>query len=336
MTGKVTLIGLQDRGRWEEATAWGLPGQSWDFAAGLSRMGLEPQLAQVTDGQGEMLLPFVRRSFRGHTDIATLPGLSGALLRPGGVGPLRVWADFARAQGWVAGYLQLAAANAGIGSVPPDRVLRANAMFLFDLDTWDIERSIGHNMRKSLRRAGRDGAVLVTDQARLSRAFPDLHAGALSRIGGTPAFPPEVLSAWSERPLIRFFGAEVGGVLQIAVMCLRKGKRAEGLLTGATPEGRGLHAWMFWQAAECLAAEGVEEFNIGGYGTAGDGLHLMKARLGAREVPMASVRQIYDPAVFAALCAETGADPEADYFPPYRAAAASAQPDDLGSGSDQA
>lgn len=326
MTGRVTLIGLEDRAGWEAATAQGLPGQSWDFAAGLAEMGAEPLLAQVTDGADEMLLPFLRRDFRGHTDIATLPGLSGALLRPGGAGPLRVWADFARAQGWVAGYLQLAAANAGLRAPPPDRQAARNALFLFDLNRWSFETSIGHNMRKALRRAGRagqpegKGAVLVQDPARLGPAFLAQHAGTLDRLGAATTFPPAVLSAWIASPLVRLFGAEVDGEVQGVLLCLCRGVQAEALLLSSTPEGRSLQTWMIWQGAEALSREGFAAFNIGGYGVPGDGLHQMKARLGAREVPMVSVRQVYDPVAFAALCAETGADPDADYFPPYRAA----------------
>lgn len=318
MTGEVTLIGLKDRARWEAATRWGLPGQSWDFAAGLAEMGVEPALAHVRDGGEEMLLPFLRREFRGHTDIATLPGLSGALLRPGGAGPLRVWADYARAQGWVAGYLQLAAANAGLPASPADRMLAHNVMFVFDLPHWRFQDAVGRKMRSSLRGAGRT-AVLVQDQARLAAAFLALHAGTLERLGTRPAFSPSVLSAWSASPLVRYFGAEDQGEVRCVLMCLCKGAQVEALLLASVPEGRGLQAWMVWQTAECLAREGVKAFNIGGYGARGDGLHQMKSRFGAREVPMVSVRQVYDPAAFSALCAATGADPGADYFPPYRA-----------------
>lgn len=342
MAGRVTLIGLEDRAGWEAATACCLPGQSWDFASGLAEMGPAPQLAHVTDGAEEMLLPFLRRDFRGSTDIATLPGLSGALLRPGGAGPLRVWADFARAQGWVAGYIQLAAANSQMPVPPPDRRAVRNALYVYDLPGWDFQTAVTHKMRNALRRAGRagrtdrDGAALVQDQARLAPAFLALHAGTLDRLGSAPAFPPAVLAAWIASPLVRLFGAEVDGVLQSVLLCLCKGAEAEALLLASTPEGRSLQGWMVWQTAEVLSREGFTAFNIGGYGVAGDGLHRMKARLGAREVPMVSVRQVYDPATFAALCADTGADPDGDYFPPYRAAPGSARADDLGGGADQA
>ncbi len=342
MAGRVTLIGLEDRAGWEAATVGCLPGQSWDFASGLAEMGMQPLLAQVTDGEDEMLLPFVRRDFRGHVDIATLPGLSGALLRPGGSGPLRVWADFASTQGWVAGYIQLAAANAQTNVPPPDRRAIRNALYVYDLPGWDFQQAVGMKMRNALRRAGRagqgqaGGAILVHNQPRLASAFAALHDDTLRRLGTAPAFTPDVLSAWSTSPLVRYFGAEVKGRLHSVLLCLCKGAEAEALLLASIPEGRSLQAWMLWQTAECLAREGYAAFNIGGYGVAGDGLHRMKARLGAREVPMVSVRQVYDPATFAALCADTGADPDGDYFPPYRAAPGSARADDLGGGADQA
>ncbi len=108
----VTLIGLDDRAGWEAATlAHGLPSQTWSYAWGLAADGAAPQLAVVRAGGAEMLLPFLERRVLGRTDIATLPGLSGALLRPDDDAPLAVWTGFARARGWVSGYIQLAVAN---------------------------------------------------------------------------------------------------------------------------------------------------------------------------------------------------------------------------------
>jgi hypothetical protein len=76
--------------------------------------------------------------------------------------------------------------------------------------------------------------------------------------------------------------------------------------------------------AETLATRGVRFVNISGYGRAGDWLHLMKQPLAIKELPLRSVRQVDDPGAFAVLCARTGADPGASYFPPYRAAGARA------------
>jgi hypothetical protein len=80
-----------------------------------------------------------------------------------------------------------------------------------------------------------------------------------------------------------------------------------------------LQAWLIAQAAQACKAMGLRQANIGGYGRAGDGLHQMKARLGAAEVPMRSLRQVHDPDRFAAICVAAGVDPgDERYFPPWR------------------
>jgi hypothetical protein len=331
----VTLIPFDDRAAWERAAANALPAQNWGHAAGLAAEGMAPELAVVRAQGATMILPFHKRQFRGQIDITTLPGLSGALIRPDSTAPLQLWRFYARSRGWVAGYLQLSADNAALLPDAPDMRVSKNEYFLFDLNEWQIERSIGHNMRKSLRRAQRDGAVLVTDQARLWAAFPGLHAQSMQMVGAQPAYGPAVLDAWAGSSSVHLFGGEVAGELQIAVLCVVGGDRAEGYLTGASPKGRSLHAWIFWQAAEWFSREGLREFNIGGYGVHGDGLHQMKARLVSRAVPLASVLQVYDQARYDQLCAQTGADPASSYFPQYRDPALLAV-DHLSGGADQA
>src|SRR5712692_6838493 len=109
MTEDITILCLDDRDRWiAEHQNGGLPSQSWHYAWGLSATGVAPKLAVVRAGGARMLLPFIERSRRGTTDIATILGLSGASMTPTSSAPLGLWQEYAAAQGWVAGYIQLA------------------------------------------------------------------------------------------------------------------------------------------------------------------------------------------------------------------------------------
>ena len=170
MADDVIVIGLDERERWEaECARGGLPSQSWSYAWGLSASGFEPRLAVVTSRNSRMLLPFFERSFMETTDIATLPGLSGASIAPASDAPLSLWSEFASTQGWVAGYIQLASGIA-LDSVPArSRLVSRNSMFVFDLHGWDIYRSVSRKFRKQhLYEGRRRGAVLVDDRARLT------------------------------------------------------------------------------------------------------------------------------------------------------------------------
>lgn len=321
----ISLLTVEDRAAWESVAA--LPGQSWAHAAGLAAGGWDPRLAVVEAGAGRLILPFHLRWSGAAADIATLPGLSGALLQGEPLAPLRAWAEFARTQGWVAGYIQLAPlAEAVTDGLPEEgvlpgtlgRIVAHNALFVFDLATWDIGRSVGVNMRRSIRLGDRRGARLVTDPARIGALFGALYAGTLARNSTPGGFGEVVLQRWFAEPGVLAFAAEVEGRIEAAQL----GRAARGWadlhLAGATEAGRPCQAWLIAQALAACRAAGLRHVNIGGYGVAGDGLHRMKARLGAREVPLRSLRQVYDPARFAALCAAAGADPEDAYFPPWR------------------
>jgi hypothetical protein len=320
----ITLIQLDDRPTWEAATLGALPAQTWGHAAGLAVEGMVPQLAVVRAGGAEMILPFHEREFRGAVDIATLPGLSGLLIRPDSAAPLAAWSTYARSRGWVAGYLQLSPLNDLLTVPPPDRLRSHNALYVFDLSRWDIATSVGTNMRRTLKTGERLGVRLVTDLERLARTFPALHAETRARSGEAPAFTTATLRRWFDAAGALAFGAELDGQIVAAQLGRQSGGWADLHLAGAVEAGRPLQAWLIWQALEHLRAQGVAHVNIGGYGQAGDGLHQMKARLGATEHPLRAVLQVYDPVTLARLCAERGVDPEADYFPPYRASALSA------------
>ena len=317
--GTITLIPFSDRPAWEQATARALPGQSWGHAAGLAADGMTPELAIVTAQGAQMILPFHRRGFEGATDIATLPGLSGALITPNLSAPLAVWSRYAEMQGWVSGYIQLSPLNDDLAVPAPDTCPTTNALYVFDLQTWDIERSVGYKMRRNLKAGTRVGAQLVTDPGLLAPHFNALYADHLARVGGHASVSDRALDRWFAEPGIIAFGAMLDGRIVNIQMGRRQGDWADLHLAGALAEGRDLQAWLIWQAIETLRQEGLRWFNIGGYGRQGDGLHWMKARFGATEHPLRSVRQIYDPQCFAQLCARTGTDPADRFFPPYRA-----------------
>ncbi len=324
MPGAITILTIRDRAAWDAAAAGALPGQQWSHAAGLAADGWDPRLAVVEAGGGRMILPFHVRTFGADADIATLPGLSGALITGAPLAPLREWDAFARAEGFVAGYLQLSALNedlpdAAIAAAGLGEVRAHNALFIFDLATWDAATSPGPKMRnRAIREGTRAGAVLVTDRGRIADLFEDLHRTTLARTGTRQDFGAAAIAEWLASPEALAFGVEVGGTIMAVQIGRRAGDWGDLHLAGAREEGRHFQPWLFAaELTECRAM-GLRWVNIGGYGTAGDGLHQMKARLGAREAPLRSLRMVHDRARFDALCATTGADPGDAYFPPWR------------------
>lgn len=321
--GSVTIIGLDDPRAWEAASAEGLPSHSWHYAAGYAQAGLDPALAVVSAGDARMILPFHRRRWGEHVDVATLAGLSGALILPcaADARPLfDLWRGHARSQGWVTGYLQLSTRNPGALAPEGDVIATDNAMFEFDLRNWRFDHDVSRKARYNFRIGDRLGARLITQGAELEAAVLDLYPRAMRRLGGV-TIAAETVRTWLADPGIRLFGAVVEGRIEAIELGRQRGDQAELHLAGSTDFGRQLHSWLIWQAAEWFRDQGARDFNIGGYMHPGDGLHDMKRRLATVERPLRSLRQVYRPDVFAALCAEAGVDPGMTYFPAYRVSA---------------
>lgn len=321
----IRLLTVADRAAWEAETAEGLPAQTWGHAAGLAAGGWRPELAVIRAGGGRMVVPFHRRAWGGAVDVATLPGLSGLSVEGEPLALVRAWAALAREQGLVASYLQLGPLAPPLPDPLPlgegegrARVVAHNALFVIAAESWDITRSVGVNMRRTIRLGERMGAEFVTDPARIAPVFAALHAQTLARGETAPLFAEAVIAAWFATPGALAFGAALDGEIVAAQLGRAGGGWADLHLAGASEAGRPLQAWLIARAAAACGAAGLTRVNIGGYGVAGDGLHRMKARMGAAEVPLRSLRMVHDPARFAALCSAAGADPEDGYFPPWR------------------
>lgn len=319
MTG-VTILALQDREAWERVyAAHGLPSHSWHYANGLAAAGYDPRLAVVEADGARLVLPFFERDWNGHTDIASLPSLSGAAHDGATLAPFEVWAEYARAQGWVCGYVQLAIGAPDLRPLAGDAVVQHNVMIRFDLDSWDFETSVSRNARKSIKKGDRMGAVMTLDKDRLLGPFQDLYAAAMERFDAAMTFPPEAIARWFDDPQVVVFGAEIDGQVEAVHLTRFHGAHAEGHLAATTELGRPLGVWTYWRAAEHFRSLGVRYFNIGGARYEGDNIHWTKGRFNADEFPLLSLRQVYDHAKFEALCAAAGDKLNPGRFPPYRA-----------------
>jgi hypothetical protein len=316
----VVIISLDEKDRWDaEYNEGGLPSQSWNYAWGLSASGFKPQLAVVKSKEARMLLPFFERSYMGTTDVATVPGLSGALIVPSASAPLAVWAEFAASRGWVAGYIQLAAGLA-LDSTPRGSHLAShNSMFVFDLQEWDIYQSVSRKFRKQhIYEGRRRSAILVEDRARLAERLRSLYPEYLRRIGVTQGFADESIQRWIADPCAYALGAQVGETIEAIHLGRINRPYAEWHIAATSEHGRSLGAWIVWNAMDRLKKMEVRYFNIGGGIRANDGLHDYKSRFGAIEMSLVSVRQIYDPRRYDELCAQSGIRAGSGWFPAYR------------------
>lgn len=323
MLDGVTIFSLRQRDRWTAVHAdGGLPSQSWDYAWGLSAAGVDAKLAVVRAAGALMLLPFVERDWMGTTDIATILGYSGASITPNSAAPLLLWQEYAAAQGWVAGYIQLAVETDLANQAAAGRVVTNNAVFLLDLTSAPDLNSFSSAIRRKIRQVEKSQTVLVEDdRAALIEALVRLYPDSMRRRGAAPQFlfPAETLERWATSPGAMMLGAKLGDAIEAVYLCLVAGAWAEFHLFASTEAGRGLAAWLIWQGLPRLRDRGAATLNLTGGMRPGDGLFRFKQGFHGRETPRRAVHQIYDPVKYGELCRLAGANSDDAWFPAYRA-----------------
>lgn len=319
MIDDVVVLGLKDREQWEaEHREDGLPSQSWSYAWGLTASGYDPQLAIVRSKGARMLFPFFVRSFMGTTDIASIPGLSGASISPSSAAPLSLWREYAIGRGWVAGYLKLAT-SVELQELPADsRLAVYNASFVVDLRTDDPLKSVSRTVHRKIQEAERSGAVLVDDGPTLTDSLVDLYPETMRRLGGVEDFSLDTLRRWAQAPTSMLLGVSRNGVVEAVHLGYVFGRHAEWHIAATTEHGRSLGTLIYWNAITLLRSRGVHFYNMGGGGRVGDGLYRFKEWFGGTALPLRSVCQIYDPEKYRELCART-ATSNPNWFPAYYA-----------------
>ena len=321
---EILVIPLSDCEQWSSVhQEGGLPSQSWSYCWALNASGVDPQLAVIRSGNARVLMPFFVREWQGSADVCTVHGLSGASMDVFSSRPLRLWSEFAEAQGWVAGYIQFEA-----GTVLPADTLgevgTSNWVFLLDLQNENPLGGASCITHRKIRKASKIEAVLVEDRHLLTGALIDLYPATMRRAGARAHydFSGETLRRWAGDPGSLLLGAHVEGSIQAIILLLVAGRCAEYHIGAATERGRELTAWLLKNGIERLRRRGVATLNLGGGIRPGDGLYKFKEKFGAVPKPLHAIRQIYDRNRYDELCRMAGVTHPVRYFPPYRARAA--------------
>ncbi|MEX5721406.1 hypothetical protein [Geodermatophilus maliterrae] len=323
-----TLIPLDDRAGWERALD-GLPhafGHTWASCRAMHlTTGWPTSLYVWEDGSSRFACAIAERGGPGTVDVVTPYGFGGFV----GTGPegglLPQWQEFARARGYVCGYLGLNPLF-----VPP--VCRAsgdygehNDVHVLALDSGPdrLFARLSGNRRRQVRAFETAPARLSADRERLAEYFlagiddflRSRGAGYASLLGG------RTWRALLERDEVFVLGVEEDGSLVAASVFAHTPYCGEYLFGISSPAGRAYSAVLVWAAALRLAESGVPRLNLGGGVRRGDGIAAFKERFGGERLPLGALRQVYRPAAYARLCAAAGRDPgdRTGFFPPYRA-----------------
>ncbi|HEV8152995.1 MAG TPA: hypothetical protein VGP78_08685 [Solirubrobacteraceae bacterium] len=322
----VELVGLGEPGRWREALR-GIPhgfAHTWESChAHHLTTGHETFLLCIAADGVRVACPVAERPLDGRADVVTPYGFSGF----SGTGPCRrlpeLWARFARDRGYVCGYIGLSPlfgdpTYADAADVHPNK-----HVYLLDLTRSEAElhAALSTNRRRQLR--GWDPAAHDLDRERLVAFFLAEYPRFMARkdAGSQFAFSTATLEAICRLPNVFLLGAEGHDGTLEAVSVFAHTPDAGDFLLNAALTGAARHSThLLWSAAHRLRGLGVPSLNLGGGVAEGDSLAQFKERFGARKLPLAALKQVYDRAAYERLCRERGADPDdiEGYFPPYR------------------
>lgn len=327
MTITRSFIPQTDCSAWDEALR-GVPHpftHRWEYCQAMTiSSGLQTFLYVAEQGSNKALCPLsVREKEKGCPDLVSPYGFGGFATSGSVSGMAASWKDYARAQGFVAGYIMqhpvfLAESMALKGDVEEKR-----KVYILDLahplDV--IQQRMGQTHRYELRRWSESGVRLVMVKEHVKSVFLGLYNDMLARISAAPVyhFRDESLDMLMDLPHVFVVGAEEHGEIQAAAIFLHTQWAGEYFLGAYTADGRKHSRALIWGAVEELKKRGVVTLNLGGGVQEGDSLDDFKRRFGGRPMQSRVLKQVYDPEKYSYLCrkycsAESAAS---GYFPQY-------------------
>ena len=272
-----------------------------------------------------VVCPIAERGLGDQVDIVTPYGFGGfALNGDWGQFP-EDWGEFARARGWVSGYLGLNPLLCEPRGFALEEVHVHNRLFVMDLSGSgaDLRQRLSKNRRRELRNWPSVAAHLEDDRTRLSDFLLSTHADFFARKGAGSAtdFDQRTIAAIAALGDVLMVGAGRGGRVESVAVFGHTPHCADYLFNVSAPGGERDTAHLVWWAVERLRELGIERLNLGGGVREGDGVAEFKRSFGAGQHRLVSLRQVYRPAAYEDLCREAGVDPDrrSGYFPPYRA-----------------
>jgi hypothetical protein len=271
-----------------------------------------------------IVCPIAEREFEGHVDIVTPYGFSG-FVGTGDCGDFsQHWREFARERGYVCGYIGLNPIFENKTYFDSNELYSYNNIYVLDLrlDRDRLFSNLYKNRKRDLKKWEKMSGQLITDKTLLKDFFLANYSEFFKRKRATSAydFSKSTLKFLLELENVVILGAGKPERVEAISTFTYTPEVADGFLHTSLAEARHHSAALIWYASIYFKSIGIPLLNIGGGRQANDSLAWFKERFGSRKMTLSCLKQIYDPAIYADLCARVGADPAdtTGYFPAYR------------------
>jgi hypothetical protein len=271
-----------------------------------------------------IVCPIAEREFEGHVDIVTPYGLSGFVGNSDYVDFPRHWREFVRSRDYVCGYISLNPIFENSTYFLADELCSYNNIYVLDLtrSREELFSKLSKGRKGQLKEWEKTSVKLVLDKRALMDFFLAnyLDFFAQKRATAVYAFAPATIESLLALNHVVMVGAGSGEKIEAVTVFTYTPFAADYLFNISRPEGRRHSVALLWYGVNYFKSIGVPILNLGGGVRADDSLSDFKQRFGGNKLPLSCLKQVYNPGVYAALCAQVGADPadRTGYFPAYR------------------
>lgn len=271
-----------------------------------------------------IVCPISERVFNGYIDIVTPYGFSGFV----GNGDFPefppYWKEFVKKKGYACGYISLNPIFENSTYFEADDAYQSNSLYFLDLTTSqeNLFSNLDSNRKRQLRGWERTSPDLIFDKAALTGFFLANYHDFIRGLKASPVyyFTKETLAFLCKLENVFMVGAGHPEKIEAVSMFANNRYASDYMFNVPLPEGRSHAVTLLWSGVNHMKSERVPVLNLGGGAREGDSLAQFKQRFGARKTPSKCLKQVYEPAIYKALCRRACADPDnmSGYFPPYR------------------
>jgi hypothetical protein len=272
----------------------------------------------------QIVCPITERTFDGYTDILTPYGFSG-FVGNGQFPEFRhYWKKFVKEKGYICGYIGLNPVFEDSNYYEVNEAYQYNNIYVLDLTltTADLFTKLSSNRKRQLNHWEDSFSKITLEKPAVTEFFlGHYHDFFRSRNASrTYDFSRETLLFLTNLENIFIAGIQISGKVEAVSVFAYTTDMGEFLFNISLDEGQRYSALLLWYGVIQLKSIGIPSFNLGGGVRENDGIAKFKQRFGGKELPLKSLKQVYDPRVYEQLCWQVNVDPNdrSGYFPPYQ------------------
>ncbi|MCX5848718.1 MAG: hypothetical protein NTW65_04650 [Deltaproteobacteria bacterium] len=286
--------------------------------------GLPTYLYSIEIGESQIVCPISERTFGGYTDIFTPYGFSGFISNkhcpefPG------YWKEFVERKKYVCGYIQINPILEDSSLFYSIDSFHYNNVHILDLKLTleELFMNLSNNRKPQLKHWDEISKKITYDKSILLDFFLNhYHNFMQSRnVSGTYNFARDTLSFLANLENVLIVGLQNLGRVEAVSLFGYSPIVGDYLFNISLPEGKVYTTALLWAGVIRLQSMGVKILNLGGGVRADDTIDLYKRRFGGKQLPLKSLKQVYNRHIYEQLCQHINADPyeKMGYFPAYQ------------------